>query len=147
MSSDFRLPAWLKIVNPIIVWLQRRGVAFFTFHLISIPGRKSGRLRTTPVSPFTVDGHRYVMSVGDTEWVKNARACGWAIVSRGRNQERVRLIEVPPEERPAIASEFPRKVPGGVSFFVQAGVVKSPPTPEAFATAGPRLALFELVRE
>ncbi len=144
--TEFRLPAYLKLANPVIVWLQRRGVVFFTFHLISVPGRKSGQLRTTPVSPFTVAGKRYVMSVGDTEWVKNARAAGWGILSRGRKQERVNLIELPVHERSGVAREFPRLVRGGVQFFVHAGVVEAPPTAEAFAAAAPRLALFRIER-
>ena len=41
------LPRWLKPVNRLIVLLQRLGIAFLSFHLISVPGRRTGRLRTT----------------------------------------------------------------------------------------------------
>jgi hypothetical protein len=47
--------------------LQLMDIAFFSFHLISVPGRPSGLLRTTPVSPFSVDGQRYILSFGQTE--------------------------------------------------------------------------------
>jgi len=88
------------------------GIAFFSFHLISVPGRRTGRLRTTPVSPFTVDGHRYILSFGQTEWVKNARAARQGILSRGRRQTRVALIEVGPPDSGRILREFPRLIPG-----------------------------------
>jgi hypothetical protein len=56
--------------------LQRMGIAFFSFHLISVPGRRSGLMRTKSVSPFSDDGQRYILSFGQTEWVKNARESG-----------------------------------------------------------------------
>lgn len=139
-----RLPGWLRIANPVIVALQRLGIAFFTFHLLSVKGRTSGRVRTTPVSPFTVDGRRYVMSFGQTNWVGNARSAGQGELSRGRHREQVALVELPPTDRAAIAREFPRRVPYGVRFFVQTGVVEAPGDPAAFERAAANLAVFRL---
>jgi hypothetical protein len=118
------------------------GIAFFSFHLISVPGRRTGRLRTTPVSPFTVDGHRYILSFGQTEWVKNARAARQGILSRGRRQTRVALIEVGPPDSGRILREFPRLIPAGVQFFVRLGLVEPPAGPDQFESAAARLALF-----
>jgi hypothetical protein len=139
-----QLPSWLGPVNAVMKVLQRVGIAFFSFHLISIPGRRSGRLRTTPVSPFTVDGHRYILSFGQTEWVKNARQAGWGILSRGHRQTRVALVEVGPPESGRIAREFPRLIPAGVQFFVMLGLVAPPAGPEQFETAAERLVLFRI---
>jgi len=136
------LPRWLEPVNRVIVFLQRLGIAFFSFHLISVPGRRTGRLRTTPVSPFSVDGQRYIVSIGQTNWVRNARAAGWGILARGRSQQRVRLTELPVPEREPIVRQFPVKVPHGVSFLVRVGAVAPPGDPDAFAAAAPRLAVF-----
>ena len=58
MSEEVGLPRWLEVANPVIVALQRIGLVIGTMRLLSVPGRKSGRLRTTPVSPLTVDGRR-----------------------------------------------------------------------------------------
>lgn len=138
------LPGWLKPANRVIVLLQRMGLAFFTFHLISVRGRRTGKLRTTPVSPFTVDGRRYVLSVGDTQWVRNARAAGEGVLSRGRRHGRVALVEVPLEEREAVVREFPLQVPRGTDFFVRLGLVAPPADAEAFAAAAPNLAVFRL---
>jgi hypothetical protein len=79
-----RLPRWLQPANRVIVLLQRLGLAFFTFHLLSVPGRTTGKLRTTPVSPLRVGDQLYLVSIGQTGWVKNARAAGWGILARGR---------------------------------------------------------------
>lgn len=138
------LPRWLKPANRVIVALQRLGLAIGTMHLLSVPGRKSGKLHTTPVSPLTVAGQRYIVGGLDgADWVRNARAAGWGILARGRKAERVSLVELPVEERAAILREFPRLVPHGVQFFVQTGVVESP-EPEAFAAAAPRCPVFRV---
>jgi deazaflavin-dependent oxidoreductase (nitroreductase family) len=128
----------------VIIVLQRFGIAFFSFHLLSIAGRRSGSPRTTPVSPFAVNGVRYVMSFGQTEWVKNARAAGTGVLSRGRRHEPVALVELPPDQRSAIARAFPSEVPHGVDFYLRLGVVEPPGDPDAFAAAAPRLAVFSI---
>jgi hypothetical protein len=128
----------------VIIALQRRGIAFFSFHVISVPGRRSGQMRTTVVSPFEVDGRRYLLSFGQLDWVRNARAAGWALLSRGRAQERVRLVEIKAPENAVIVREFPRQIRGGVRFFTRLGLVDPPGTPDQFAAAADRLALFRI---
>lgn len=145
MPEEAKLPRWLKPANRVIIALQRLGLAVGTMHLLSIPGRKSGKLRTTPVSPLTVDGERYIVGgFQGADWVKNARVSGWGILARGRKEERVALIELPEEERAPILREFPREVPHGVQFFVKAGILESP-DPESFAAAAPRCPVFRIV--
>ncbi len=143
MSEKARLPRWLKLANPLVVALQRRGVVIGTMRLLSVPGRKSGELRTTPVSPLTVGGERYIVAGLDSaDWVKNARAAGWGVLARGRKEERVRLVEVPPEERGPILREFPLKVPHGVGFFRQLYGVSG--DPEEFEALAPRCPVFRV---
>jgi len=144
VSVALALPRWLKPVNRVIVFLQRLGIAFFSFHLISVPGRRTGRLRTTPVSPFSVEGRRYIVSFGQTEWVRNARAAGWGILARGRRAAKVRLVELDLADREPILRQFPVQVPQGVRFFVQIGAVEPPAGPDAFAAAAPGLAVFRV---
>ena len=127
-----------------IIALQRLGIAFFTFHLLTVRGRRTGKPRTTPVSPFHVDGKRYVMSFGQTEWVRNARAAGEAVLSRGRRRVEVSLVELPAAERAKIAREFPRLVPGGIAVFIRTGVVHPPGDADAFEAAAPHLAVFRI---
>ena len=143
MSEIGRLPRWLKLVNPVIVTLQRRGVVIGTMRLLSVPGRKSGQLRTTPVSPLMVEGERYIIAgLEDAEWVKNARVAGWGILARGRDRERVNVVELPLRERGPVLREFPRKVPRGVQFFRQLYGISG--TPEEFEALAPRCPVFRV---
>lgn len=143
MTDNSKLPRWLKPANRVIVALQRLGLAIGTMRLISVPGRKSGELRTTPVSPFTVHGQRYIVAgLEQADWVKNVRAAGWGILAHGRREERVALIELPAEERAPILREFPHKVPHGVRFFQRLYGVSN--DSEAFASLATRCPVFRV---
>jgi deazaflavin-dependent oxidoreductase (nitroreductase family) len=143
MSVETRLPGWLKVANPVIVALQRRGLAVGTMHVLTAPGRKSGKPRTTPVSPLTVDGRRYIIAgLEEADWVKNARASGWALLARGRKEQRVGLAELPVEERALILRAFPREIPHWVQFFRQLHGVSA--APEEFAALAPRCPVFRV---
>jgi hypothetical protein len=131
-------------MSQVIIGLQRLGIAFFSFHVISIPGRRSGQMRTTVVSPFEVDQHRYLLSFGQLDWVRNARAAGWAVLSRGRHRTEVTLVEIKPPENRSIVRAFPRQIPAGVRFFIRMALVEAPGSPDQFEAAADKLALFRI---
>ncbi len=142
MPTNPTLPKWLKLANRLIIVLNRLGLSFGTWYILSIPGRKTGKMRSTPVSVLHVNGQRYVVTGFETQWVKNARKVGKAILARGRKKEQVVLVELAVEERPPILREFPRQVPHGVPFFEK--LLNLPGDPEAFAAAAPRCPVFRL---
>lgn len=143
MAEQIRLPRWLKFANPVIVALQRRGVVIGTMRLLSVPGRKSGELRTTPVSPLTTEGERYIIAgFEEADWVKNARSAGWGILARGRKQERVNLVELPQGDRAPVLREFPSKVPHGVQYFRQLYSIDG--TPDEFGALASRCPVFRV---
>jgi len=142
MPQEGTLQGWLKPANRMVMALNRMGLALGTQHILSIPGRETGQLRSTPVSVLTVDGKRYIVTGMETNWVKNARAAGWGLLSRGRKRERVTLVEVPVEQRAPILREFPRQVRGGVKFFER--MLGLPNDPDAFAAAAPKCPVFRV---
>jgi hypothetical protein len=144
MPGRAKLPSYLKPANRLIVWLQRLGISIGTIRVLAIPGRASGTLRATPVSPLTVAGRQYVVGgLGEeADWVKNARASGWGVLGRGRHRQRVTLVEVPVEERAAVLRAFPREVPHGVGFFTAVHGVTA--DPEQFVALAPRCPVFRL---
>ncbi len=147
MKQTGQMPRWLKPLNRLVVVGQRRGVVIGTMRLLSVPGRISGAMQTTPVSPFVVEGRRYVVAgLADADWVKNARKAGRGIVGCGRNTERVTLIELPVEERAAVLRAFPKQVPYGVGFFRRLYDLpgESDQLPDAFAALAPYCPVFRL---
>jgi deazaflavin-dependent oxidoreductase (nitroreductase family) len=68
-------------------------------YLLTVRGRKSGLPRTVPIAIWERNGKRYIGSVyGIVDWVRNLRAAGEAILTRGRRSETVDVIELPPRE-------------------------------------------------
>src|SRR6266849_11176087 len=102
MSTDHPLPKWLKFANRLIIAINRLGIGFGTWYILSIAGRKTGKMHSTPVSVLHVNGQRYVVTGFETQWVKNARKVGGGMLARGRKKEQVVLVELPVEERPPI---------------------------------------------
>ena len=143
MAVTTPLPGWLKPVNRLVKLLSRAGLPLGTIHVLSVPGRSTGALRTTPVSPLTVDGKRYIVSpLPTSDWVRNAQAAGWGLLAAGRKSERVRLEEVAdPVEKAAVLRAFPTEVPGGVSFFIRVGAVTTG-SPDEFEAAAPGCVVF-----
>jgi len=147
VTTNNALPRWLKFANRFVVALERLGLPLGTIHVLSVPGRKSGKLRTTPVSLMTVEAKRYIVGgLPDADWVKNAQAAGWGILAYGRKTERVALVELPVEARAPILREFPRLVPQGVRFFQQVYDLPNDPAklPGAFAALAPSCPVFLL---
>jgi hypothetical protein len=144
MSMAGKLPWWLPFVNRVIMPLNRLGLTLGTQHILAIPGRRSGKLRLTLVSLLTVDVDRYVVAGFESDWVKNARAAGQALLIRGPRRERVVVAELPVEARGPILREFPRQVPHGVQFFERLHGLA--PDPESFAAAAPLLPVFRISR-
>jgi deazaflavin-dependent oxidoreductase (nitroreductase family) len=136
-----RAPRWLKVVNPINRFLLSKGIGPAPQHLLSIVGRRTGRVRTTPVAVVTLDGGRYVVAGFDgSDWVSNARAAGTAQLHRGLRRENVVLTEVPLVRRGPILRAFATRVRGGQPFL---GVPASA-SDAVFAEAGARHPVFRL---
>ncbi|MEO7001548.1 MAG: nitroreductase/quinone reductase family protein [Ktedonobacterales bacterium] len=142
------LPGWLKPANRLVVALQRLGMSMGTIHTLTVPGRVTGTMHTTPVSLMVVDSARYIVGgMADADWVKNVRAAGWGIIAYGRRRERATLIELSVEERAAILRDFPRLVPAGVSFFRRLYDLPSDQAalPDAFASLATQATVFCIV--
>ena len=140
-----KLPSWLNGFNRVIMALQRLGFVVGSMHVLAVPGRRSGVLRSTPVSLLTIDDCRYIVAgLDDADWVLNARAAGRGILQRGRTEEQVLLVELPVEDRAAILREFPRLIPQGVPFFTRLCGVGA--DPEAFAGLAGMCPVFRVER-
>lgn len=137
--KDGSPPWWLPMMNRLVIGAGRLGVAVT---VLELPGRRTGRLRRTPVSPMEWDGARYVVAgYPGAQWVHNARAAGGGVLCTGRRRERVRLVELSPERARPVLREFPVRVPSAVSVMVGAGVVADG-SPEAYEALAGRCAVF-----
>jgi deazaflavin-dependent oxidoreductase (nitroreductase family) len=136
---DTRAPRWLKPINKIYMVLMRRGVHFGAEHplVLTAPGRKTGKLRSTPVTPMEIDGQRYIVAVfPEADWVANVRAAAQATLTDKGNTERVELVELPAADVGPVLRQFPVQVPAGVAFLKNAGLVTTGTPEELQGLAG-----------
>lgn len=146
MSNErIRPPWWLKPLNKAFIVTARLGIPTLGKEhpvVLTVRGRKSGKRRSTPVTPMHIDGQRYVVEgFPGADWVANARAAGEATLLKGRRSERVRMVEIPPDEARPLLRAFPTQVPTGVEFMKNAGLVKDG-QPEEFEELAGRCAVF-----
>ena len=73
-----------RVANVMLGRMLRRGRGPAFMQLLTVRGRRTGRLRTTPVVPVVHDGRVWLVSpFGEVEWVRNARAAGRVQLGRG----------------------------------------------------------------
>lgn len=119
--------------------LLRRGLRVGSQHLLTVPGRRTGEPRSTPVSLASVGGSRYIVAAfADASWVKNVRAAGSATLTRGGTCEAVRLEELPAEARGPVLRAFLEQVRGGGRYF-------GSQTPDQVAAAAERYPVFRVL--
>ena len=98
MAEKIAPPRWLKPFNAVVLAARRVGLGWTReLPVLVLPGRRTGKLRRTPVSVLDLDGHRYLLAgFPGADWAANARAAGVGILAVGRRNERVRLVELSP---------------------------------------------------
>jgi deazaflavin-dependent oxidoreductase (nitroreductase family) len=140
--TNSRPPRWLKPMNKLMMALQKLGLPTGPAYVLTVPGRKSGKPRSTPMTPFDYRGALYtVAGYPGSDWASNARAAGIGTLSRGRRSRRVAIVELDAEQARPILRAFPGSVPVGVAFAKRSGLVAQG-TPDEFEALAGRLAVF-----
>lgn len=140
--SDPRPPRYLKSMNKVVIAVQKLGIPVGPSMVLTVPGRKSGAPRSTPMTPFEFDGGLYVVAgYPGAQWARNARAAGTGTLSRGRRSHQVTITEVDGDEARKVLRAFPVHVPVGVRFAQSSGMVADG-TPDEFEALAGRLAVF-----
>ena len=97
--KPYRKSLWRRGLNAVVRPLARLGLTGPRTHLLTVPGRRTGRPWSTPVSIVEEDGERWLVApYGSRNWVLNARAAGRVELRRGRRRERLAVVELGPEE-------------------------------------------------
>ena len=140
--TDPRPPRWLKPMNKLMMATQKLGLRTGPAYVLTVPGRKSGKPRSTPMTPFDYRGGLYtVAGYPGSDWASNARAAGTGTLSRGRRSRRVAIVELDADQARPVLRAFPGSVPVGVAFAKRSGLVRQG-TPDEFEALAGRLAVF-----
>ncbi|MBI3692026.1 MAG: nitroreductase family deazaflavin-dependent oxidoreductase [Mycolicibacterium aromaticivorans] len=135
-------PRWLKPMNRFMMAVQKLGLHTGPAYVLTVPGRKSGKPRSTPMTPFEYDGGLYtVAGYPGADWARNAKAAGAGTLSRGRRSRQVTIVELGAEEAKPVLRAFPEQVPVGVMFAKRSGLVQQG-TPDEFEALAGTLTVF-----
>ncbi len=118
IASPARAPRFVGFFNPLAQRLLGAGIPLGPNALITIRGRKSGIDRTNPVALVEIGGRRWVIGTfGETNWVRNLRIAGEALVTAGKRREEVKARELSPSEATAffrdVLGPYVKRIPFG----------------------------------
>jgi deazaflavin-dependent oxidoreductase (nitroreductase family) len=115
MAKIDKAPMYVRVANVLTLTLLRVGLPLvgpglvignYPMYLLTVRGRKSGQPRTVALAIIERNGKRYVGSpYGIVAWVRNLRAAGEAILTRGRRSETVTARELPKGEAALVLRE------------------------------------------
>lgn len=137
-------------VTWILKGLLRLGVPKGPMVLLTVRGRKSGQPRTTPVDLFEGKGRSFLVSTHRQEssnWVRNLRAAGEGIVSRGHSRRPINVVELAPDEAGKVLKEVlsPRLAMPLRGFVLRRTFSVRPDAPLSdFVTAASSHPVFEI---
>jgi deazaflavin-dependent oxidoreductase (nitroreductase family) len=110
MTMYHKPSGFVKAMNSFVGRLASWGLIPGGIASLQVKGRRSGQTRSTAVTWVEHDGQRYLVAPrGNTEWGRNVRAAGGEAVLKHGRSERVRLEEVPIEQRAPIIQAYLKK--------------------------------------
>lgn len=140
MAKTYKTTFIVRLGNFFVINMLRAGVKMGNMALLTVPGRKSGLPRTTPISLGEQNGKRWIIApYGAVNWVRNLRAAGKATLTRGRRVEQIEVVELSTEE----AAPILKNSLGGAPSFLHPYFDVRPDSPlEDFIREAPRHPVF-----
>ncbi len=149
MAKTSQVPFSVRLGNVLSTTLLRAGLPLVgrgnhPMYLLTVHGRKSGQPRTVVLAIIERDGKRYLCApFGVVDWVRNLRAAGEAILTRGHRSEIVTARELPLGEAALMLRE---EIKGGTLIGRYFGVTAESSL-EEFESAVVRHPVFVLERK
>ncbi len=115
------------LFNPLLEFSMKLGKGWRGSQILSVAGRKSGKIYTTPVNPLSFDGQRYLVAPrGETGWVRNIRASKQGELRLGGKREPIKVEEVPVETKVPILRAYLKNWKSETSKFFGGTTDESP---------------------
>jgi deazaflavin-dependent oxidoreductase (nitroreductase family) len=107
MTQPFRMTRAMRLGTALMKTLLRAGMPMGHLVLLSVPGRKSGKVFTTPVALVQHGNERWLVAAfGEVNWVRNLRAAGAAQLTRGRRTEAIGVVELEAQAAAPILKQY-----------------------------------------
>jgi deazaflavin-dependent oxidoreductase (nitroreductase family) len=143
MAKTYRVSAGTRLVDHAFTLLTRLGLGKRYRYVLTVPGRRTGTLYSTPVDVMHHDDRRWLVAAyGVSNWVHNARAAGQVTLSRGGRSQTLRITEQGADDSIPVLRQYLHEVPITRPYFDV-----TPDSPDRqFAAEAHRHPVFELIR-
>lgn len=107
MLKKYQVNLRVRLINFFTRSLIRLGVGPGHRYLLTVPGRKSGKLYSTPVAVVEMDRGRWLVApYGEVNWVRNARRAGQVTLTRTGRTEKLSITEETPEASAPVLKKY-----------------------------------------
>jgi deazaflavin-dependent oxidoreductase (nitroreductase family) len=113
---------FVRVASRVVAGLLGVGLPVGPLTLLTVRGRSSGQLRTTPVALLEDDGRRWLVAVyGEVNWVRNLRAAGEGTLAQGRRRHAIVAAELTGESAGRVLKEAmaPRPASRMIALFLR----------------------------
>ncbi|MET0502602.1 MAG: nitroreductase/quinone reductase family protein [Candidatus Binatia bacterium] len=140
----FRKPNLLeRVLNKVFGFIVGLGFGLRHNYLLQVPGRRSGRVYSTPIDLLEFKGSRFLVAGrGRTQWVRNAEAAGEVILTRGTTWQKYHIRVVPNELKPEVLRAYLNRFKLTVQRYFP---IPATSDLRAFAAIAERYPVFELL--
>ena len=122
MARTYRPTPLGRLRDSVMTFMLSKGIGPPGLYLLTVPGRKTGIPRTTPVAPLEDrEGRWLVAPFGPGGWPRNARAAGRVTLSRGRTAETFTATELGPAEAAPVLKRYLAEHPRTVGAYFDVG--------------------------
>ncbi|MBV9453174.1 MAG: nitroreductase family deazaflavin-dependent oxidoreductase [Rubrobacter sp.] len=142
-TKTFRMSFPRRLGNLVVYLLLTLGIPPDRhMYLMSVRGRKSGKVHSTPLTLVERNQQRFLVApYGEVDWVRNVRVAGEVTLSRGRRSETVKVAELNPTDSAPVLRDYLRQV-----SIVRPYFEATPDSPlSVFAEEAPRHPVFRVV--
>ncbi len=107
MAKQYAVSGQVKIINRLVEFLNRFGLAGPRTYTLTTIGRKSGESRSTPVTIATVGGDRHLVApYGEVGWVHNIRASGTGELAQKGKQKKIAVTELVADDAGPVLKQY-----------------------------------------
>ena len=118
MAKTYRRHMGTRLINLLFRALTRLGWGAPYRHILTVPGRKTGQLHSTPVDVIELGRNRWLVAgYGPANWVLNARAAGEVTLSRGGRSETYKVEEAGAEDAIPVLRKYIAEIRVTRSYF------------------------------
>jgi hypothetical protein len=96
-----------RVLNRLYGSLTRVGLSMPYSFLLSVPGRRTGEMRSVPVNLLQRNGKMFLVATrGNTQWARNTRASRKIFLIRGSLRMEFFVQLIPDSEKPAVLQSY-----------------------------------------